>query len=160
LLYEIHPCSISKKFLYNIQQMQVKRLSSKYLQGPTVIKLFNHLKHSANNNNMHLLIYAYLDLFRIDICSSSEQTVKNSILSYMLHCLNHSSCWNSFNSSEVHFLKASEKTWPWCQKLLKIYKPTIWLYLPLSFVQTWKINFWEPDISNSANSICSQHKII
>jgi hypothetical protein len=58
---------LSNKFLLTIQQLQVKRLSPNFLQGSTVVKLFNHLQLKAQNGNMELLILAPSDLFQIDV---------------------------------------------------------------------------------------------
>jgi hypothetical protein len=58
---------ISDKFLTTIQQLQVKLLASNFIQGSTMVKLFEHLQLKAQSGNMNVLISASSDLFQIDV---------------------------------------------------------------------------------------------
>jgi hypothetical protein len=58
--------TILDKLLGAIQQLQVQRLAPDFLQGPTILKLFKHLKLQVQNGKLDLLILAPSDLFQID----------------------------------------------------------------------------------------------
>jgi hypothetical protein len=54
-----------------------------FLQGFTVVTLYKHLQHKAQNGNMDLLISAPLDLFQIDISYLYKSSTKELNIFYM-----------------------------------------------------------------------------
>ena len=59
--------TISDDLLSAIQQVQMNRLSTNFLQGSTINKIYNHLLKTASSQNMELLISRPSDLFQIDV---------------------------------------------------------------------------------------------
>jgi hypothetical protein len=76
---------ISDKFLSTIQDLQVKWVSPNFLQGSTVVKLYKHLQHKAQNGNTNLLILEPSDLFQIDVSYFYKSSTKE--LNILLHVL-------------------------------------------------------------------------